>query len=213
MSYKFFAQNLDASGTYTFTFPMGNGAMPAIYLHDLARYTHWAFENPSESSELCFAVATSHVIGQDMADSLTAVTGKPAKYQNVPIEAWLQAAFGGLPEDVNTKIGFKYAPEDALVQTYGEDIGNRFNIYRGTYGNSTGILTRDYAFLDRILLDRVRSLEVWMRKVGCAGEAKPLLKDLSQRRIDTTTSGFTSDIFPHFSFASILDTCNLKSVG
>lgn len=116
-----------------------------------------------------------------MADSLTAMTGKPAKYQNVPIEAWLQAAFGGLPRGVDTKIGFKYAPEDAPVQTYEEDVGNRFNIYRGTSGNNTGILTRDYAFLDRILPDRVRLLEGWMRKVGHTGEAKLLLKDLSER--------------------------------
>jgi hypothetical protein len=116
-----------------------------------------------------------------MADSLTAVTGKPAKYQAVPNEAWLQAAFGGLPKGVDTKIGFKYAPQEALVQTYGEDVGNWFNIYRGTYRNNTGILTRDYAFLDRILPGRVKSLEEWMMKVGYTGEAKSLLKDLSER--------------------------------
>jgi hypothetical protein len=116
-----------------------------------------------------------------MADSLTAVTGKPAKYQAILNEAWLQAAFGGLPKGVDTKIGFKYAPQEALVQTYGEDVGNWFNIYRGTYRNNTGILTRDYAFLDRILPGRVKSLEEWMMKVGYTGESKSLLKDLSER--------------------------------
>jgi uncharacterized protein YbjT (DUF2867 family) len=181
MLYELFAPRPDASDTYVLTFSMGDGTMPTIYLYDLARYTHWAFQNQTESNGLRFVVATSHVTGQDMADSLTAVTGKRVKYQNVPNDTWLQAAFGGLPKGIDTKIGFKNAPKAALLQTYGEDVGNWFNIYRGTYGNNTGILTRDYAFLDRILPDRVKSLEDWVRKVGYTGEVKPLLKDLSER--------------------------------
>jgi hypothetical protein len=181
MFYETFAPRCESSSTYTFIFPMADSAMPTIYLYDLARYTHWAFQNPLESTGLRFAVATSHVTGQDMADSLTAVTGKPAKYQDVPSEAWLQAAFGGLPKGINTKLGFKNVPEEALVQTYAEDVGNWSNIYKGTYGNNNGIMTQDYAFLDRILPDRVKSLEEWMRKVGYPGEAKLLLKDLSER--------------------------------
>lgn len=181
MFYELFAPRPDASGIYTFIFPMGDGAMPTVYLHDLARYTHWAFQNPSESTGLRFGVATSHVTGQDMADSLRVVTGKPAKYRNVPNDAWLQAAFGGLPKGVNTKIGFKNAHDDALIQTYGEGVGNWFSICRGTFGDNSGILTRDYALLDRILPDRVKSLEEWMRKVRYTGEVKPLLKDLSGR--------------------------------
>ena len=181
MFYELFAPRPDANGTYTFMFPMGDGAMPTIYLYDLARYTHWAFQNPSESNGLRFGVATSHVTGQEMADSFTAVTGKPAKYQDVPTDAWLQAAFSDLPKGVETKLGFKNVPEAALVQTYAEDVGNWFNLYKGTFGDNTGILTRHYAFLDRILPDRVKSLAEWMRKVGYTGEVKPLLKDLSER--------------------------------
>ena len=64
-----------------------------------------------------------------------------------------------------------------LLQTYAEDFGNWFEVYKAT-GNNTGLLKRDYEKLDKILPDRVKSLEEWMRLVGYTGEPKAVLKDL-----------------------------------
>lgn len=170
-----------------FYLPLGNGAMPLIHLDDLARYVHWAYQNPGQSNGLRLGIATAHVSGQDMASAFTAVTGKPAKYVDIPIDVWLEKAFGQLPNGVNTKVGYRTAHDSALLQTYGENFTNWFNLYKASAGN-TGLLKKDYALLDKILPDRVKSLEEWMRKTEYTGEIKSVLKDQAERVAETQKS-------------------------
>lgn len=169
----------DSDGIYIFMSPLNSGAMPLIHLDDIARYVDWAYQNPSQSTGLRLAVATAHVSGQDMASTFTAVTGKPAKYQNIPLEMWLEKAFGHYPNGLASKVGYRTAHDSALTQTYGENFTNWWELYRASAGNQ-GLLTRDYELLDSILPDRVKSLEEWMRKVEYTGEFKPLLKDRAE---------------------------------
>ena len=173
----------DSNGVYNFGLPLSSGAMPLIHLDDIARYVHWAYQNPSQSNGLRLGVATAHVSGEDMASTFTAVTGKPAKYQDIPLEIWIQKGFGHYPNGVNSKVGYRTAHDSALTQTYGENFRNWMELYRASAGNS-GLLTRDYALLDSILPDRVKSLEEWMRKVGYTGEFKSVLKDRAESRAD-----------------------------
>ena len=44
------------------------------------------------------------------------------------------------------------------------------------------LVTRDYERLDRILPDRVRTLEEWMRKTKYDAQPRPVLKDLTDAR-------------------------------
>jgi hypothetical protein len=170
----------EQNGVHTLTLPLGTGYIPMIYLEDAAKYTDWAFTHPEQSNGIRFAIATAHVSGHDFEKAFTAVTGKLAKYQDVPKDMWLQAAFGSLPNGPNTKIGAGKIHDSVLLQTYAEDFGNWFETYKAT-GNNTGLLQRDYNFLDKILPDRVKSLEEWMKAVGYDGEPKALLKDLAER--------------------------------
>jgi hypothetical protein len=59
-----------------------------------------------------------------MVSAFTAVTGKAAKYVDIPISAWLEKAFGQLPNGMNTKVGYRTAHDSALLQTYGENFTN-----------------------------------------------------------------------------------------
>ena len=71
--------------TYLFAFPLPEGAIPYIYLDDFAAYVNWIFQNPGESNGMTLDVATA----------FTAVTGKPAKFQAIPVEMWHAEAWKG----------------------------------------------------------------------------------------------------------------------
>jgi hypothetical protein len=179
MSEVFAPKPIEDNG-FGFHLPLGSGAIPMISLEDLARYVHWAYQTPGRSNGLRLSIATAHITGQDMADSFTAVTGQSARYVDIPIKLWLEKAFGDLPKGVDTKVGYRTAHDSALVQTYAENFTNWFNVYKASAGN-TGLLRKDYALLDEILPDRIKSLEEWMRKVGYTGEYKSVLKDRAER--------------------------------
>jgi uncharacterized protein YbjT (DUF2867 family) len=182
--HEFFAPRQDENHTYNFYIPMGSGAMPMIDLGDLARYVHWAYQTPEQSNGLRLGISSANVSGEDMAKSFTAVTGKPAKYIDIPIDMWLEKAFATLPNGANTKVGYRTAHDTALVQTYAENFTHWFNLYKAA-AKDPGLLGKDYALLDNILPDRVRSIEEWMRKVVYTGEQKSVLKDQAERKLQT----------------------------
>jgi uncharacterized protein YbjT (DUF2867 family) len=180
---ELFAPKPAENSGVAFYVPLGTGAIPFIHLEDLARYVHWAYQTPTQSNGLRLGTATAHVTGQDMATAFTTVTGKPAKYVDIPINVWLDKAFTDLPKGVNTKVGYRTAHDSALLQTYGENFTNWFNVYKASAGN-TGLLKKDYARLDEILPDRVKSLEEWMRMAEYTGESKPILKGRAERKAE-----------------------------
>ncbi len=168
--HQLFAPKIDEDGTYLFQLPLSNGAIPFIDLDDLAGYAHWALANPEESNGLDLGVATVHASGLDIANEFTLVTGKPAKYVDLDIDEWLAATWVKLPNGPDTKVGFVSVKDDgALLQTFGENFRNWWNLYKASAGN-TGLIQRDYALLDKILPGRVKSTADWIRKVGYTGE-------------------------------------------
>jgi hypothetical protein len=155
-------------GTYLFAFPLPDGAVPCIYLDDFAAYIDWIFQNPAESNSMTL----------DVAAAFTAVTGKPAKFQAIPVEMWHAEAWKGLPKGKNTKIGFNIVKDDSHLQrTFGGDFRNQWNLYCAS-GRNKGLITREYELLDRILPGRARSVEEWMRKTGYNGSKTLMLKTL-----------------------------------
>lgn len=164
---------VDADGTYVFGLPLGpTGAMPLVSLEDFGWYVQWAFENPSRSAGLDFGIAIAHVTGADHAAAFTAVTGKPARYEDVP----LQAVLNSMPQG---KIGSKASPgyDDPTLMTAAGHFGPWWGIFRdsGKEGN-TGCWARDYGLLDEIFPGRIKTLEEWMRRAGYTGQPKAVLK-------------------------------------
>lgn len=168
---------ISEDGTATFSLPLGEeGQMPFVSLADFGRYVDWALSNPDQSRGLDFGIAIEHAGLKELAAAFTAVTGKPATYNDIPIDAWHKVAWARLPHGPETKIGYiSVRDNNVLNQTYRENFTNWYNLYKASAGNK-GLIQRDYAFLDKILPDRHRSIEDWMRRTGYTGEAKSVLK-------------------------------------
>ena len=171
-----------ATGEQVFTLPIGeHGAMPYIVLEDLGRYGRWIFDHPTEAKGLNLEIATCHATGGEVAAAYTAATGKPARYDAAELDEYMRAMWAHLPQGPDTLIGADFAgPNDKTLQTWGADFTAWFEIYRSSGGNK-GIVQRDYDLLDKILPDRIRSVEEWMRKVGFTGEKKSVLKGQEDR--------------------------------
>ncbi|KAF2101698.1 NmrA family protein [Rhizodiscina lignyota] len=171
-------------GTYIFTAPLGqDGAMPMIHLEDLALVALWMFQNLDKSKAMELGVATEHVSWPYLVETFTAVTGKPAHYNDVPVDAWVELGFAHLPNGPDTKIGLRgtgAVENDTTFMTFRQNFTNWMNLYRASGGNK-GLIQRDYKLLDEILPNRVKSLGEWMKKTGYNGDYKPLLKDIADR--------------------------------
>jgi hypothetical protein len=161
----------EADGTYAFKLPLGeSGAMPLVALDEVGIYAQWMLENPSRSAGINLGVAIAHVSGADLAVAFEAVTGKKARYDDVP----LQAVLAKFPDG---KIGSQATPgyDDPTLKTVAEHFGPWYQIFRESGGN-TGLWSRDYKLLDEIMPKRTRTIEQWMRKVNYDGNAKRVLK-------------------------------------
>lgn len=167
---------LAEDGTPTFALPLGEeGQMPFVSLADLGRYVDWALGHPDEARGLDLGVGIEHAGLRELAAAFTAATGRPAAYRDVPVDAWNDAMWAALPSGPETKVGYVSVRDDgALNLTYRENFTNWFNLYKASAGNK-GLITRDYELLDRILPDRHRSMEDWMKRTGYTGEAKSVL--------------------------------------
>lgn len=177
--------------TTLFTFPLGNGAIPFIHLDDFARYTSFILSShPTEVAGRELRVATTHASGPEIAQAFTRTTGKPARYVDIPIDTWLGAVFGQHPRrGADLPVGRRAYPSPMspgqkrffLPKTFAENFSHWWNVFRSSPAENTGIIRRDYALLDAILPDRVRSVEEWMQKVGYDGSRREVLKDLNDR--------------------------------
>jgi hypothetical protein len=160
----------DESGVYVFFVPLGNGAAPVIHLDDLGKYARWIFDNPSESSGRNLEVATCQVSLKDMVEVFQRVTGEPAKAIYLTPEEYFASGKWNL--DPNMKLAHGTDKSDKTIMTAGQNFTGFFNAFRDN------LATRDYELLDRILPERVKTLEEWMRKSNyIAGEFKPVLVD------------------------------------
>ncbi|KAJ7782803.1 NAD-P-binding protein [Mycena metata] len=80
--------NKRADGTFVFATPVGEGHIPMIALEDLGFWARWTFDHRSESSGKDLEIATQMVQMQEVVDTFTKVTGKPAVYKRLTIDEW-----------------------------------------------------------------------------------------------------------------------------
>jgi hypothetical protein len=180
---EYYRPKENAEGVHIFHLPIADGAMPFIHLADLGRYALWALENPSKSNGVDLEIATVHATGNDLATAFTTATGKPAHYDAADLKAFITDFWSMLPQGEDTKIGAAYAGDDDTLMSYGQNFTAWWSIYQASGGNK-GIIKRDYALLDRILPDRVKSVEEWMRKTEYTGQLKPVLKDWADHGLE-----------------------------
>jgi NmrA-like family len=180
---EYYRPQVDPASIYVFRLPLAEGAMPFIHLEDLGKYARWILDHPSQSNGMDLEIATAHATGEDIVAAFTAVTGKPARYDAADLAAFMHEFWSTLPNGQDTKIAGSYAGDDDTLMSHGQNFTAWWNIYQASGGNK-GIIRRDYDLLDRILPERVKSVEEWMSKTGYTGKLKPLLKDWADHQLE-----------------------------
>lgn len=140
--------------------PLQQGAVPFTALDDCGFYVKYLFDHPAEADGLDLAVALDHVTFTEYTRAYTAVTGHPARWEDVDLQQHLERAFG---PRVDLPAGYNADPEDPATMTIRQNFTAFFETFRNSGGNK-GILKRDYEFLDRIHPGRIRSVEEWLRR-------------------------------------------------
>ena len=165
------APHVEEDGTYVFPLPLGpTGAMPLVSLPDMAKYAVWILNHPHLSAGMELGIAIAHVTGTEIAEAFTKVTGKKARWDDIPLAAMLQTLPPG-------SIGASFTPgfDDKTNLSAAEHFGPWYNIFRDS-GSNTGAWKRDYELLDEILPERERTIEQWMIREKYNGVHKPVLR-------------------------------------
>jgi uncharacterized protein YbjT (DUF2867 family) len=159
----------DKNGTYEFTLPLGEGRCPLVYLEDYGAYARWLLDTPTRSNGLELHVAIEDIAWKDLAKAFTEVTGKKAVYKDVTLDEYFQ--YGPLSAAPDSLIGNSGSPGEPTLQTYRQNFSGFWNAWKAE------LTKRDYALLDEILPERVKSVKEWMILTGYTGEPQSVLKD------------------------------------
>jgi hypothetical protein len=161
---------------WVFKLPVADGAIPFVALEDIGASVKWILDHPEKSVGRNLHIAVEHASGEGIARAFTAVTGQPARYENISKEEWLE-------KDTVGPHGFKLGaqnpdnnPDDSTLLTIGQNFGNWWNVYQKSGGNK-GILRVDYELLDKLLPNRLKSVEEWMRRENYTGERRKVIQD------------------------------------
>ncbi|MEU6226321.1 NmrA family NAD(P)-binding protein [Streptomyces sp. NPDC047042] len=148
-------------GVVTWRVPLGDGAVPHVALEDCGFYVRWLFDNPERANGMDLEVAIEHMTYADMAAAFEKVTGHPARYIDTDLETyWDHPDLKGIADD---PAGYNADPNDKSTMSFRDNFTGFWNVWKH------GIITRDYALLDEIHPNRIRSAEEWFRQEDQAG--------------------------------------------
>ncbi len=145
-------------GVVTWTVPLGNGAVPHVALDDCEHYVRWLFDHPERSDGMNLEVAIDHIAYADLAAAFQKVTGKPAQYIDTPMSVY----FDHLPLS-QEPAGYNADPNDPATMTFKDNFTGFWTLWRHSGGNK-GVVKRDYALLDEIHPNRIRTAEDFFRR-------------------------------------------------
>ena len=155
---------------------LGSGKIPLIALDDVGAYNLWIFDNPDRSAGLDLEVATEEVSFQQIADTFTRVTGRPAMHRSLPMDKYMDVAEPYPNAPVNWTAGPKGVRDESIMSWR-----QNFTAWWLYWGEGLGA-TRNFTLLDEIHPTRIKSLEEWMRKVNYQGNPQNVLKGLDDAR-------------------------------
>lgn len=147
-----------------------DGKIPLIAVEDGGPYALWMFDNAKESAGLFLKVATDEVNFKDIARTFTEVTGRPAKHVQVSLEDFLAKAEPYPDAPANFAAG-PNGHRDESTMTYIEN----FTPWWKYWGQGKPE-KRDFALLDKIHPNRLKSLREWMERHNYDGQSRSILK-------------------------------------
>ncbi len=134
----------DATATYVFSVPLGDGAIPMIHLDDRGEYARWVFDHPDQSAGMNLEIATQHVHFDEVARAFTNVTGKKAIYKEVALQSWLEAY-----SKEGASSAYQVDASESGVLTWRESFTGWWNCWRHS-GGENPVISRDYKLLDKV---------------------------------------------------------------
>ncbi|KAJ5894672.1 hypothetical protein N7495_006363 [Penicillium taxi] len=161
-----FVPTIKPDGTHVFSFPLGKGRLPLIALPDLGTFARIIFENRTEWSGRTLGITSQFVTGEEIASTLTKVTGVTAVYEPCTGEEWVSRIPGSSGPVASTDPTGPTSRENYLM-------------WWRAYEDDLIASERDFDQL-RALHPGLRTLESWMKETGYTGEKKKLLKGQRQ---------------------------------
>jgi hypothetical protein len=148
------------NGVLTWRVPLGNGAVPHVALDDCGYYARWLFDNPERANGMNLEVAIEHVEYQKLAAAFSKVTGHPAQYIDTDLDTYWS---GPLKNAAGLPAGYNADLNDKSTMSFRDNFTGFWNIWK------YGVIHRDYALLDEIHPNRIRSVEEWLRREDQSG--------------------------------------------
>jgi hypothetical protein len=141
-------------GVVIWRVPLGKGAVPHVALEDCGYYARWLFDNPERSNGMNLEVAIEHVDYNKLASAFEKVTGHPARYIDTELEVYWS---GPLEKAAELPAGYNADLKDKSTMSFRDNFTGFWNTWKH------GIIQRDYALLDEIHPNRIKSVEEWLR--------------------------------------------------
>jgi hypothetical protein len=149
-------------GVVTWRVPLGEGAVPHVSLEDCGYYVRWLFDHPERAIGMDLEVAIDHIAYADLAVAFENVTGHPARYIDTDPETYWKN--GSLSRLAHAPAGYNADPNDKSTMRIRDNFTGFWNLWKH------GIVERNYALLDEIHPNRIRSAEEWFRREEESGQ-------------------------------------------
>jgi hypothetical protein len=153
-------------GVATWRVPVGDGAVVHVSLDDCEHYARWLFDHPERSNGMDLEVAIDHIHYSDLAAAFQKVTGHPARYIDTDLETYWKS--GNTAAAAQSGSAYNADPKDPSFMTFRQNFTGFFNLWKHSGGNK-GVIRRDYALLDEIHPNRIRSAEEFFKREDARG--------------------------------------------
>jgi hypothetical protein len=153
------------NGIVTWRLPLGEngGGVVHVALDDCAHYVRWMFDNPDKINGQDLEVAIEHVDYRNLAKAFEKVTGHRARYIETSLdEYWTK---GNTAAAAKAPSGYNSDLNDPAAMTFKQNFTGFFNTWKHSWGNNKqSVIKRDYALLDQIHPNRIKSAEEWFKR-------------------------------------------------
>jgi len=141
------------NGVVTWRVPLGDGEILHVALDDCAYYVRWLFDHPEHSNGLDLEVAIAPIKYRDLAAAFEKVTGHPAQYIDTDLDTyWAGSRVADMPA------GYNADAKDAATMSMRDNFTGFWNMWKYS------LLKRDYALLDEIHPNRIKTAEEFFRR-------------------------------------------------